>query len=509
MSTAVELPEDVWRCITGYLQYYELHPLLGVNRILFNVVLDERYKEVRWEKLDRATALSLKRLKDPMTARRVRRLHIRAWFIDYLARKDKLVKPQSYAPVQSRGWFGDLVGMPPPPPSKTFTQTGDASARDMLESMTEVIELMTGVTDYSFEWCGLAPTPDTMRFVSAARMSFGNNLRKLCLNAQISNFGSLLATYRSLEELELTFDYGEDSWETPTFLRKTFAPWINRFSESLLGLKITSTAKSDLTPLFESLGKFFALRRFSVALPFDYPKEPDAILAILQTHTQSLRTVEFTLLPSSEIGPELRPASAWPAFSTALAGDRVSLSSVRSLRLPHAPSPIGAFTDSLSTIRRCTDTLTRLVLADIFLDLLQLENLLRLFGRRRLDSGLEKLHIGVAEFPLHAFELLVKYTPNLDTLYLVLTQSCFAELGSDQSETFATLVAGLGAVTQDWRLRDVGIWLKRFVDPTTSSPADESSHYLAREEDKISQFLRMNISSVRTVRGRYWHAASP
>ena len=42
----VELPLEIWELITGYLSESNLNRLIGVNRLLYHLVLDRRYKEV-------------------------------------------------------------------------------------------------------------------------------------------------------------------------------------------------------------------------------------------------------------------------------------------------------------------------------------------------------------------------------------------------------------------------------------------------------------------------------
>ncbi|KAF7290708.1 hypothetical protein MIND_01311500 [Mycena indigotica] len=490
-----ELPEDVWRCVTDALSRSERASLLSVNRALFNIVLDERYQEVRWEKLDTSMAWSLERLKAPNIARRVRRLFIRAWFIDYLIQKERLVKPASYA-VPSRSWLAPLeeyLNVPPPSPSKTFSTTGDASAGDILKSMTDAVSLMHGVVEYSFEWRDLAPTPETMRFVSTARTAFGSTLRKLCLNAQLMNFSSLLSGFDHLDEIDLMFDYDQESWETAITLRRTIAPFINQFSESLRGLKIASSSKGDQAPLFYALTTLLSqLRYLSISLPFSYAKEPDAVLAMLRNHTTTLRELEIIRLP----GLTTRSQSSWPQLSTALASESIAFAVLQRLTL----SPLATFDHTLACLRHAADTLTHITLVDLFLDLTELEQVLRMFVRRPLDGGLEKLHIGLKTLSLRMFELLVKYAPALHTLYLVLPEERSQELygwgqhGTSTDHAVDTLMTGLETVTLDWRLRDIGVWDRRFLGATAAgSPTVR--------ESKVSELLMLRIRSVRLVRG--------
>nr|GAT47126.1 predicted protein [Mycena chlorophos] len=492
----LELPEDVWRNIAEQFTRPELAQLISVNRILFNFVLDDRYKEIRWETLDEAMTRSLQRLKVPGNAARVRRLHIRAWFIDYLVRKDRL-EPYSGGPARGK-WLaplGSLLGAPPPSPTMTFSTMGAASASDVLKAMTEAVHLMKGVTEYSFEWRDLAPTPETMDFVGAARAAFGSSVRKVCLNAQLLNFDRLLSGFEQLDEIDLTFDYDQESWETPTVLKRTIVPFINQFSETLRGLRIASSSKGDLTPLFEGLGKFEQLRRLSIWLAFSHPKEPDAVTTVLRANAKTLRQLEIIRLPGSTAPSQ----SAWSQFTTSFIPQASDFAYLQRISI----SPLPKFDETLTCLRNIGESLIQLTLIDHFLDNAELEQLLRVFSRRTLDAGLEMLHVGLKAPNLRVFELLVKYTPALHTLYLVLREPYLAALqhrtvyhaGLDvNDEAIDTLLTGLEAVTQDWRLRDIGVWDKRF----TGATANESP---TMREKKVSDVLMRRIPSVRLMRG--------
>jgi hypothetical protein len=48
-----ELPHDVWTLVAGLLQPDHLLTLIAVNRSFYNIVLDARYGEIHWVKLDK------------------------------------------------------------------------------------------------------------------------------------------------------------------------------------------------------------------------------------------------------------------------------------------------------------------------------------------------------------------------------------------------------------------------------------------------------------------------
>lgn len=64
--TGNDIPDDIWRIIANHILQsgtsHDLYRLISVNRSLFNVVLDMKYGEVRWTKLDRTVVRLFGRL---------------------------------------------------------------------------------------------------------------------------------------------------------------------------------------------------------------------------------------------------------------------------------------------------------------------------------------------------------------------------------------------------------------------------------------------------------------
>jgi len=58
----IDLPYDVWHHITSYLPQSQVMKLLSVNQTLFNIALNERYRNVEWFMLDDAVVKNLVRL---------------------------------------------------------------------------------------------------------------------------------------------------------------------------------------------------------------------------------------------------------------------------------------------------------------------------------------------------------------------------------------------------------------------------------------------------------------
>jgi hypothetical protein len=57
------LPEDIWQCIASFIPQNALLRLISVNKAFYNIVLDTKYREIHWAKLDRPMIKSLVRLR--------------------------------------------------------------------------------------------------------------------------------------------------------------------------------------------------------------------------------------------------------------------------------------------------------------------------------------------------------------------------------------------------------------------------------------------------------------
>ncbi|KAJ7226940.1 hypothetical protein GGX14DRAFT_627588 [Mycena pura] len=454
--TSIQLPEDVWRYIAFFIPRFFLVTLVSVNRAFYNIVLDDLYKEIRWVKLDKDMIRSLARLQTPSIAARVRRLHVRAWFINYLNQKEVLTLGSYVA--TSRQWMARHVRF-----SSALSTTGKFPTADrILASMTEAARLMTGVTEYDFEWRDLAPTPVTMRFLAAARAAFGVSLRKLCLRAQLAYFSSLLSTvdFDNLEELELFFDYDHIETNSANLLCDTVAPFINHFRRSLNSLTISSESNADFSPL-----------------------PPSA------QNSGTLSSLEVVRILAA--GPhDTWPHDTWAHFSAALAADSAVFRHVQTLKLPALHDTLAS---TLACLQRAADTLTSLYLSDYFMGHSDFVALIQVFAHRPLDAGLQALHVGLSCMSVEVLDLLSRRAPGLRKLYLVLTRSAVVVTACSRHYDNATAfcVALGNRLYHDWKLDDLGIWEKRFTDTQISTT----------EENRLMEHLAFRIPSVRMLKG--------
>ncbi|KAJ7485102.1 hypothetical protein B0H11DRAFT_1150291 [Mycena galericulata] len=482
------LPHDIWQCVASFIPYPQLFPLISVNKALYNIVMDAKYREIHWTMLDGSMIKSLVRLRTPSVAGRVRRLHVRAWFIEYLVQKEFLMGKSSAAPsyvVNSKRWFSRHMRRPSKASGGKL-----ATAHDILEAMTAAVRFMTHITEYSFEWRDLSLTPDTLRFLTTARAAFGVSLRKLTLHAQLGNFTNLLSTvdFDNLEELELHFDHDHRVHEhSAKLLRESIAPFVNHFRRSIWSLLIASASKMDLSPLLNALQEFPHLCTLVARLAFDeeHLADPRALVQILLTNSDTLLNVEIGRSFAASSDTTSNPRSTWASLSTALASDRTLLGNLRSLKSPL----LDTFDDTTMCLRRSADTLTRLCLVDCFLTHSELMEIVQVFAHRPFDSGLCELQVGLAYFTVDAFDLLASRLPGLSNLNLVVGDSIMAEVVHRNWTPSSFCISLSGHFYPDWQLSNLGIWEKRFAD-TSFSTGDETvvMHHLARCIPRLRTF---------------------
>ncbi|KAJ6632460.1 hypothetical protein B0H10DRAFT_15101 [Mycena sp. CBHHK59/15] len=423
LGAGLVLPDDIWQCVACFIPHENLPRLISVNRAFYNIILDAKYSEVFWAKLDGPMLRSLVLLRNPSIAKRVRRLHVRAWFIEYLLRKDSLYRP-SYV-VCSKRWVARHIRLPSTPIRLTPSSGGSSPAvSDVLLAMTEAARLMTFVTEYSFEWRDLSPTSDTLLFLQSARTAFGSSLRKLTLHAQLRNFRNLLSTvdFDNLEELELNFDHDQEDpvdEKEDEVLANSIAPFINHFRRTIGTLVISSASKTDLSSLFRALQPFPHLRKLVVRLSFDdtHLSDPRGLVQVLRTNQDTLSNVE--LGRSFGASAEGMDTSTWPNFSKAILSDREVLLNLNTLKTPI----LETFSHTMTCLHRSANTLTSLSLVHSFLKDDELAALVDSFAHRDFDTGLKYLQTGVTHATPAHFDLLASRLPGLVKLTLVVLES--------------------------------------------------------------------------------------
>ncbi|KAF8229265.1 hypothetical protein L208DRAFT_1402514 [Tricholoma matsutake] len=523
-----ELPHDVWTLIAGLLEVNHLLTLAAVNRSFYDIVLDARYGEIHWVKLDSYMLKTLIRLQDSLIARRVRRLHIRAWFIQYLVSRSTTSKA-SFLPDTLKQWTSDgvctlsnrlaivkktlLPSSPKPrdrpqwfkPCHVTFSSehrfrctSRKAVANtpsSILPLMLEAFTRMTNLTEYHFEWCDLTLNTTTRSFLpdNTATLS---SLRKLVLHAQLPQFRYLLSQFMpalsGLQDLRLYFDYNPLSTAVPTpaeitrtldlnhsILTNTIAPFVASLRPSLSSLTITSSANCDHSYLFNSLGTdpFPCLRALAVRIPFDndHLSDTEGLVRLLHMHAPTLLHVE--LRPSGSGETALENGGPWSHMSRACLSRTFpkTFTSLESLTIP-----VLGLQFTLGLVKRSADTLKTLCLLGKLLEEDEVREVVKVFND--VNGGrLRRLDVCVKRLTPDLLGLLSAGLPALWALGLVLDKDATMP-GKDEVRQY------------DWGLYDLSIYLGRGRRTVGAVPLAD------RLENEMMRELVRYIPSVRSLK---------
>ena len=390
--------------------------------------------------------------REPIIASHVKKLFIRAWFIELLYKRDMLLgkgtpktplgrlirslrshfkmKPR----VQRRGKYEK---------GRSYGNLTDAlSPEEIICSMIKAVNGMINVTEFHFEWRDLPLNKDTRIFLGSARTAFDTNLRKLVLRAQVCKFKQLLAitSFDHVCELDFHFDYrpnttpgGESNTQLSCIERsdsqaieldiqeliETVVPFINHRRISLNSLTISSSSTMDLSKFFKALLPMPALRQFRARIYFDDNclRDVSGILQLLETHSITLLHVELRPnLPEQANDRNqklLEKQLDWLRLNELLLNSHKVLCGLESLEIPYV-SP----TKTIPLLCRSRDTLTRLCLTDVFLTKDKLTEVVGIFSHRPFE--MRHLHVQVKNMDTSLIYMLATRLPGLFSLVLVL-----------------------------------------------------------------------------------------
>ncbi|CAA7266759.1 unnamed protein product [Cyclocybe aegerita] len=451
--TGNDIPDDIWRHIALHIAseepLHKFYRLISVNRTFFNVILDAKYGEVRWVRLSEKFMRGLQRLQNPIISSHVRRLYIRAWFIEYLLKREALIKPPP--PYKACRLFTCCVGqrarkrLDSAKPRKNSTSSEPLphlSSEEIIRLLINAVQGMKNVTELHFEWRDLPLNKDTRIFLTSTRKAFSSCLRKLVLQAQISKFKELLARadYENLDELDFHFDY------SPTWRRKsadgqeakegtaeedpdagdliqTVLPFISHWKARLRSLVITSFSSLDLSEFLSGLPSMPTLRHFGVNISLNksHLSDPSGLINILTTHSSSLLHVSIKPgLPANceqynKVHVQRQMKCDWAAIHDLLLSSPQCLVGLESLEIPSICPRA-----TLPLVRRSCDTLMRLALTGYYLSEEEVTEVINVFSHRAFE--LQRLHLEVKLLVTSLFHLLATRLPNLYSLVLVYEQ---------------------------------------------------------------------------------------
>ncbi|KAF8804046.1 hypothetical protein BYT27DRAFT_7107977 [Phlegmacium glaucopus] len=529
--TGNDVPDDVWRVVANDIlqsgPVHDLYRLISVNRTFFNVVLDMKYREVRWTKVDGSMVRMLARLQEPIIASRVKKLFIRAWFVELLLKRDMFHKDtpktflgrliHSFMTSYFKRKSSEVQQQHRHEKGRMHGDLTDALPSKIIHFMIKAVSGMTNVTELNFEWRDLPINKDTRIFLTSTRTTFDTSLRNLVLRAQVCKFKELLAitNFDNVDELDFHFDYrpntiskGQTTVTTDTNeqlfdrqalesdiqgLLETVVPFIEHRRISLNSLTISSSSMMDLSRFFKALPPMPALHRFAARIYFDKNclQDVSAILHILKTHSRTLLHVELRPnLPERDDNNRgqnlLEKQLDWLRLNELLITCPAALHGLESLEIPYV-SPA----KTVRLLCRSRDTLTHLCLTDHFLTEGEVTEVVGIFSHRPFE--MRHFHIQVENAHTQLLYMLASRFPGLFSLVLVCRKPPLADIESPNEVVKATLL--------DWKLCCLSVYIGRYLPSLPDAPPQIYIPFM--EELEIMERISALIPSV-----NYWKGYS-
>ncbi|KAF8152232.1 hypothetical protein B0H34DRAFT_800709 [Crassisporium funariophilum] len=274
-----DLPLELWLEILSYLPRSTLHKMIGINRILFEIALDDIYEEVRFVCDDKDTRKTFKQLRHADISNRVRHLLIRPAFLPGL---DEDVNASS-ATVQDRlsttfTYMKNLRKLP----SKTtiFDESLRDPAYEILDIAKRSIKFCQNLRELTIILRDHALTLSFMSFLNSMwnSDSIGPNLQKLSLETTLVKLPLLLNPLvkcsKQLSHLE-TFDLNIAVSRFQHTLTERDAAihalesFLDAFNGTLTSLTISFSLQMVLRPFFEFLPHLPKLKKLELLVIFN------------------------------------------------------------------------------------------------------------------------------------------------------------------------------------------------------------------------------------------------
>ena len=316
------LPAELWMAIAEFIGTVELENLIGVNRIFFEIVMDNRYREM--ELID-ADPISLFRKIDRLQY--VIFLVVRT-IIDYLciSRSDSLISRVQILKIWPNVVWNAIQAQLPPleqqyqltaeregtnAPNLELRRTRTSvtpttspspllslaaiprSAESKSALVVETMKRLTSIRQLHLHWprhCEQTNHPVWTLFTDVWPVT-GPLLRSLILDmpvAILADFVTSIASIAkstSLRELKIAVsgDYRTKDLKEGII---SLLPFIHDHSSSLESLSITIHGHAETSPLFRGLGRLPRLTALSLTIPFDneHVLDPSSFHQVLVDH---------------------------------------------------------------------------------------------------------------------------------------------------------------------------------------------------------------------------------
>ncbi|KDR72827.1 hypothetical protein GALMADRAFT_142557 [Galerina marginata CBS 339.88] len=450
---APDLPIELWLEILQYLPRSALHGMLGLSRVLFEVVMNDLYEEIRFISDDKAMLKTFDQMKFAGIASRVRRLLIQPAFLPALEERTGLL-PKVQDRLSSRWWFNKPLRISPARPVVTFNPLGtpeelEVSRNKALRAATGALALCHNLQTVTIVLYDHTATPQFNLFLDSLWQSptIGvSNLRSLSIRTTPAKLPRLLLPLVESSKMfvnleEVTFDItpsrlelaGNDHNRAVDALKSFF----KAFGNNLIAVNLSSTRLHLVESVLGSMQPLLRLRKFELLTSLSSKQrwQPENISKFIANHASVLehltikpyarRTVyhESDITYARWINPGINDATRPSAFAGVVFPKLKSLDV--GLRDPSETAPYTwppalpsrSHSSLLPNPSIFAPNITSLTLTDVSLSFPRIRDLVNQLAEDRSGGRiLEKLNIMVETLTPPVFDILASKLPHLRML---------------------------------------------------------------------------------------------
>ncbi|KAJ2912280.1 hypothetical protein MD484_g8129, partial [Candolleomyces efflorescens] len=420
-----DLPPELWLEILSYLPRTYIYKMMGLNRLLFELAMQDKYEEIRLISDDKNMLSTFEQLRHDNISCLVRRLYIRPAFLPGMDEPETVVDDDS-SMVTSFSW---LSMFSPKDQDKPHRSTNE-SARRILIAAANVLPKCQNLREIVIIIYDHAITDSFQTFLSDLWRTLGDGIQKLTVATTLIKIPKLLKYISEhaqrlprLESLDITivnsrFPIEQD---TEAIATRALVNAIQGFKGTLDHLTLSSVTKYDFSSLFKKLGTLPKLRSLELwfILCRTTLSDGQSLVDFLRANSDSLNELVLKPRPRFEIFLfEQDTLRDWvlQTFPSA-----ISLPNLKVLDLghgnatgwydPYVPTEdppylpmLTSFLPQLQSLKLTNPAPLRIGVVTHVLNM--------------TEGRLSRLQIHVANFTPELLSLLVTQAPNLTSLYL-------------------------------------------------------------------------------------------
>ncbi|KAJ7119684.1 hypothetical protein C8R44DRAFT_788706 [Mycena epipterygia] len=457
------IPFEIWLQIRDFMGHESSSSLYSVNRTLFEIVMNARYRVLDITRLNDDVVSRLPLVKDPGIAKRVRHLSISGLTLQnsilstITGQRVKFPMDRNTLSVLNRR-------------IRALDVTSVLNAQVRLIS-----EILSGlnVSEYSVKWDfregiqsgELIHTSLQAAILDAVWPAFGSSLKKIYVSTRPERFNAVLSSnvhLARLEELHLELLPTSDGVQSigiqdvfPEYVSSFFA----RVNPQLDTLSIQSSSSLDLSCLFHQLPSFKHLRRLFLHVFLDNgvlsdPSGLESFFAhcALKLHHLTL----FLYHPAVSSVERVLP-------SLALARARMPCLKTLEIKfgMPYPELATTLLRELHDLFDGARNTLHTIVLEGIALSYTDLETATAAFADRSAGDTLQSLTVSVLTLTSRHIDTLAKNVRRISALGLIFTHLSLVPDGPpapqfECREKFRSEIQE--REYPDWELREISIW---------------------------------------------------